>query len=261
MLLRKKKMLAAIKEGDAKTFGIILARNPRLSKSVLTLSWFGQRGRPLHFVAAGGSWDANSVLASLPSGFQFLSGRDDADLAMCQALVKSGAIVHCIDDNGNTPLHYACGRGHRAMAEVLLENGAHINYSNPMKTPPLEFALHYGHDQVASMLIERGAHLNYYEPITPLLSACQRRCVLAFRAMVASEPDVAINQMDHPDSFGDVPLHWAARTGCREIVQILIDLGANVNARNANGGTPLKSAHYGKFSDVATLLESHGGQL
>ncbi|MBE3142590.1 MAG: ankyrin repeat domain-containing protein, partial [Planctomycetes bacterium] len=141
------------------------------------------------------------------------------------------------------------------------DNGAHINYSNPMKAPPLEFALHYGHDEVASMLIERGAHLNYYEPITPLLSACQHRCVLAFRAMVASEPDVAINQMDHPDSFGDVPLHWAARTGCKEIVQTLIDIGANVNARNANGGTPLKSAHYGKFSDVATLLESRGGQL
>lgn len=259
MLFRKQKLLAAIKEADSKTLTILLRRHPRLANSVLKLS--GVRQRPLHVAAAGGSWDVNSVLASMPGGFQFLATRQDEDLAMCQALIRSGAITYCLDDNGNTPLHYACARGHRVMAEFLLNSGAPINASNPFGAPPLEFALYYGHDEVAAMVVERGAHLNYYEPQSPLLSACQHGCPRALRAMVASEPDTAIDQMGQGDSSGDLPLHWAARTGCREIVEALVGLGADVNAVSGSGDTPSQYAHDAAFPEVVALLQSHGGRL
>jgi len=58
------------------------------------------------------------------------------------------------------------------------------------------------------------------------------------------------------DDGGDTPLLNAAAFGQKEIVELLIGKGAEVNAKNANGETPLDWAK----GEIADLLRKHGGK-
>jgi ankyrin repeat protein len=55
-------------------------------------------------------------------------------------------------------------------------------------------------------------------------------------------------------------LHEAAASGHKEIVELLIAEGADVNAKDAIGTTPLDQAIRGKHPETADLLRKHGGK-
>ena len=61
------------------------------------------------------------------------------------------------------------------------------------------------------------------------------------------------------DSRGTTPLHYAAAVGTPEIMRILIDGGAHVNARTAFGATPLLWSAYS--ADKVKLLIDHGADV
>ena len=63
--------------------------------------------------------------------------------------------------------------------------------------------------------------------------------------------------VNHPnEKFGWRCLHRAARNGFDEIMELLIDAGADVNAKGDNGVTALHlAAYYGNDSSVAFLLD------
>ena len=57
---------------------------------------------------------------------------------------------------------------------------------------------------------------------------------------------------------GITPLHWAAWRGRKEIVELLIANGADVNAKEIGGDTPLDDVLLDK--ETADLLRKHGGK-
>ena len=60
------------------------------------------------------------------------------------------------------------------------------------------------------------------------------------------------------DQNGKTPLHYAARSGHKEIVELLIAKGADVNAKTNRGHTAL---NYTKLHpETADLLRKHGGK-
>jgi len=62
------------------------------------------------------------------------------------------------------------------------------------------------------------------------------------------------------DNLGDTPLHIAARNGRGEIARALIESGAEVNPRNKAGLTPLGVARENEKYNVADLLNVKGGK-
>jgi len=57
------------------------------------------------------------------------------------------------------------------------------------------------------------------------------------------------------------PLHWATVNGHKEIAELLIDKGADVNAKNDEGGTPRDWAECcADKKEPADLLRKHGGK-
>ena len=65
-------------------------------------------------------------------------------------------------------------------------------------------------------------------------------------------------EVDAKDSDGWTPLHNAALKGHKKIVELLIAKGADVNAKGSSGWTPLHFAANGGYMEVAKLLIAKG---
>jgi len=63
-----------------------------------------------------------------------------------------------------------------------------------------------------------------------------------------------------PSANGVTPLHLAAASNNRKLVELLIAKGANVNVKDENGRTPLYYAIARKNPKTADLLRKHGGK-
>ena len=57
------------------------------------------------------------------------------------------------------------------------------------------------------------------------------------------------------------PLHYAALDGYKEVAELLIDKGADVNAKNLSGGTPLHNAAQQGHKEIVVLLIANGADL
>ena len=67
--------------------------------------------------------------------------------------------------------------------------------------------------------------------------------------------------VNEESSKGLTPLHYAASAGHNDIVELLIERGANVNATDSGkGGTPLDYAHWGDQEEVIETLNAHNAQ-
>ena len=61
--------------------------------------------------------------------------------------------------------------------------------------------------------------------------------------------------------FADgTPLHYAAANGHKEIAELLIEKGADLNAKDEDGGTPLDVAISFNRTEIAALLRVIGGK-
>ena len=62
--------------------------------------------------------------------------------------------------------------------------------------------------------------------------------------------------MNAKDEEGETPLHLAAGGARKEVIELLIEKGADVNAQGIGGMTPLDWA----YGETAYLLSKHGGK-
>ena len=60
------------------------------------------------------------------------------------------------------------------------------------------------------------------------------------------------------DDNGWTPLHWAAGIGHKEVSEYLITMGADVNAKTSLGSTPLHGAAMGGHKEIAERLIAKG---
>jgi len=67
------------------------------------------------------------------------------------------------------------------------------------------------------------------------------------------------------DGDGQTPLHWAASNALNDVVNLLLERGADINARDKYGNTPLQEAKaYWSGHDsteIQELLRQRGGEL
>ena len=91
-------------------------------------------------------------------------------------------------------------------------------------------------------------------PSVDIWEAARTGNIEAVRQHLAAGADV-----NAKDAWGGTPLHYAAIKGHKEIVELLIAKGAAVNAKRSDGGTPLDWAEETGFNkETADLLRKHG---
>ena len=89
-----------------------------------------------------------------------------------------------------------------------------------------------------------------------LHKACKKGDIEAVKQHLASGADV--NAKD--GLYGTTPLHHAAYEDHKEVAELLIDKGSDVNAGDKRGRTPLDWAVALKRIETADLLRKHGGK-
>ena len=122
----------------------------------------------------------------------------------------------------------------------------------------LGLAAFFGHLDLAKELLEKDAEPNVAAnnqfKVAPLHSACATSNLEIATLLIQNGADVNAKQIKNV-----TPLHSAAYNGQSDLVQLLADNGADINAKMDNGQTPLSMAEEAKFEETADLIKKLGG--
>ncbi|XP_037099952.1 ankyrin repeat and SOCS box protein 2-like isoform X1 [Syngnathus acus] len=202
----------------------------------------------------------------------FLMAAQSGQSASLRLLLKHGADINTQAADGATALHEAAKNGHADVVEFLLSQKADANIAGKAGLLPIHIAARKGSDNIVSMLIPAtskarvrrtgisplhvAAEHNRDEVLESLIQAgfdvnarlCEersrlyedRRSTTLYFAVANYNVDnvrMLLNAGADPnlDAFG--PLLVAARQSCIESVKLLVEHGADINARIATHPT------------------------
>ena len=185
-------------------------------------------------------------------------------LELAQTLLERNVEVDPQTEDGRTPFLGALQYGHPDIARLLLGHNAKVHVHDKKDYTPLHFAAINGLLEVAQILLERNADVNSQNNhgSTPLLLASEYGYPDVVQLLLDYKADLYLR-----DSDGDTPLHCAAIGGQLEVSRLLLKLNVEVNSRNVNGSTPLHLASMGSRLTlkgsvvVVRLLLDHGADV
>ncbi len=167
------------------------------------------------------------------------------DTYMTRLLLDKGADVNARDNGGVTALMDSVR--HPEIAELLLDNGAVINAKDKGGMTALAWAVNDGSLETTKLLRGRGAEMTL--PIAVLLQD-----VPEIRRLIQSGADVNAR-----DGAGSSALVAAVRTGDLDLVKLLLDSGAAVDA-TPQGAQALQMAKEHDYKDIADHLRNRGAR-
>lgn len=144
------------------------------------------------------------------------------------------------------------------VSQLLDKNPEIINSFSSDGFTALGLASFFGHLSLVKLLLEKGANPNIASnnsfKVAPLHSACAISAFDIAKLLIDHGADVNAKQMQ-----GVTPLHSAAHNGQTRLAKFLIDNGAEINAKMENGQTPLFMAKEKDFMEMTKLIMKHGG--
>jgi len=202
-------------------------------------------------------------------------------LEIVKLLLDSHVNVNQARQDGCTPLHLAAINGHTAIVNALLQAGAKVNQGNNINTSALYVAAEHGQAEVAKLLLQVGADINQSRTTdnwNPLYIALAMGQFNVVKVLLQNVPpinenesyrdvirklvevvNVSVNQIFF--NFDAPLLSIAAKKGEFEVVNALLELGANVNQGTILGNTPLCLAAENGHVDIVNILLKFGANI
>ena len=179
-------------------------------------------------------------------------------------LLKAGADANCTSAfTSSSPLQEASKNNHQSVVTLLLDAGANVNHHQNDGTTALLSAVENGHVKIVQQLLDAGAELQtslsreraYRYPIQ-MASMLDHGSIVVL--LLKAGADANANPSD-----GESALYLAAQRGFDFVVKQLLEAGADPDLKYIDTlcQTPLQIASFNKHEDVVKLLLEGGANV
>ena len=158
---------------------------------------------------------------------------------------------------GMNAIMYAAYRGEVKAIEFLISKGLDVNAGDNTKQTALMYAAHQGEAEAVRLLVSKGADMNVrdMENQNALWYAVYAGGVEAVKSLVNSGAD------RQKVKGGQTALMWAAETGHRDIINVLVELGSDIDAKTKDGATAITYAANAHLPEIIKLLIEQGADV
>jgi ankyrin repeat protein len=179
-------------------------------------------------------------------------------------LLKAGASIEYPGFRSGSPLHISIAREDISAVKFLLKAGANPNgkYIYNIRDVPLGVAIKTRNIEIIKLLINAGANANAKKETETLLTFAisELKGELQFDIVKILLKAGADPNGDYEDHIGNWPLGIAIYEENIAMMELLLAAGADVNAKNKDGDTPLSFALEYKRKLAVDWLHSHGAK-
>ena len=179
--------------------------------------------------------------------------------AVRETIAADPAAIAARDEDGRTPLHWACRGDHLELVAYLLDRGADVNAVDDYGNTPLHNLAHRNLAPAIGLLLRRDPKLNIqnHELNTALHYAAAADATDAVEVLATAGADLELR-----DDRGRTALILCARErGGLATARALVAAGAKVDARDVYGATALDLAAWRGKREVVDLLLDSGARL
>ena len=194
-------------------------------------------------IRAGADVDAANDLGAVPLWIASLNG----SASMVQTLLEAGADPNAALLSGEAPIMTAARTGNPGVVERLLAAGADPNVTATRGQTALMWAVSQRHSDVVGVLLEYGSDIHARSETWSQVMAVPRH----------SSP---ANQQAVPHG-GNTALTFAARVGDLASARMLVNAGADVNDTDERGVSVMVLAAHSGFGDLVEFMLDEGADL
>lgn len=160
------------------------------------------------------------------------------DSAAAARLLRQGADPNKCDPEGNTPLMQTCTSDDKLeITALLIRHGAATDIANHAGETPLSIAMEHGNLPAFAYLLQQGADPDFTpDPHTPTLlqNNCHDEKLPYLHLLLQHGADLAATCPE-----GQTAMHHAASISANRVALLLLTSGADPNALDNDGNTPL----------------------
>lgn len=183
------------------------------------------------------------------SRFELHKAVREKNIELVKKLIKKGADINEKDIRSWTPLHWAADAGFMQITRLLIAKGATINNRDVFELQPLKIAEIRGHQNIVNALLA-GTR-------SDIFAATVLGNVNRIKTLLEEDP----NRVAQGGTANFTPLHIAVRAGHMQVVELLLDKGADINAKTSLNITPLQLAMVHGYKDILELLVAKGARM
>lgn len=150
------------------------------------------------------------------------------------ALIKAGAALNVLSEFGDTPLMLAIRSANLDQIKLLIAAGCQVDTTSPYGVTPLSLAISKKQPAIVNTLIDAGANLTDKLAL-PIFGTDQKIYLPPLHVAIFAGDLAAVGilldkgaDIDAPDQHGLTPLMHAVIQGRRQLVGLLVSRGANV---------------------------------
>ncbi|MCP5369897.1 MAG: ankyrin repeat domain-containing protein [Rickettsiaceae bacterium] len=264
------KILIAAEQAGKETLESLLGSTNYNGDTALYIAVFGGHTKVVDLLIDKGAdptiknkWGNSSLYIAAYSG----------NVEICRKILTSENVTleHLNNRNkdGNTALHIAvsvCTEVNQELVDLLLNKGADPTIKNNGGNTPLHLAAYSGNVEIFKKIL---IAVEQAEKMTPEhLNSRNKEGNTSLHAAVSARTevnqevnqelvDLLLNKGADPtikNNGGNTPLHLASLCGNKKIVDLLIDKEVDLNIQNTDGNTPLHLASLLGYKEVVDLL-------